>query len=334
MENKNSMLVKSFTIMILTVLCFFACKKDHLSQKSAYASFSKWSKTMAPPKQKFTVNLTTGGTIVGDHGYQFYFAPGSLMDQSFQPITGNVEVTLTEVTSVTEMIGSGAGTKAYDGILGSAGMFNLTLKKGGQDVYINPNKPVKAQVMADPNADMSGVTIFKGYQVPDTFSDTSVYWYPKKDSVKTQINWDSFKRVYDSIAKVYKEKRCLKFDLNFSGWCNLDAYYNSPSGAEIVVKAEGTASNFETRVFMYLNQNNLKGFYELYPDNSQKEQYSSQNYNLPIGWTMKIIVVTRTESKELKYEARTITNASSTVHTFNSLKTVSDDDLETFFKSL
>lgn len=325
-------------VMLATALlwgAFTACQKKDLSiTKSAYGSFSKWSNTMAPPKQKFTVNLTTGGTIVGDHGYRFYFAPGSLLDQAYQPVTGNVEIYLTEVTNVIEMLGSGARTEAYNGILGSAGMFNLTLTKNGKALYINPAKPVKATVMANSDVNMSGVTLFSGSKAIDSATgDSSIKWN-QRDSLGTKFNWDSLNRIYDSINKVYLEKRCIRFDLNFSGWCNLDAYYNDPSGASIMIKAEGTKSNLETRVFMYLKQGYLTGLYELSKDYTDNELFTSTYYNLPIGWSIKIIVVTRTQDKELKYQVRDITNATSTVHSFSSLTPVSDSDLESFFRSL
>lgn len=340
MKTKN---VITKTVVAVAALCIgiVACKKDKNvvindgGNKiiSKYASFSKFTKTMGPAAQKFKLNLTTGGTIVGDHGYRFYFAPGSLINQSGMTVTGLVDIVLTEVTNVAEMLGSGARTEAFNGILGSAGMFNLQLSQGGAELYINPAKPVKAEVMADPNVNMDGVKLFEGVETTDTLKDTTVKWRGL-DSVNVKINYDSLKQVWDSIQKAYLQKRCIKFDLYFASWCNLDAYYNSPSGQSIDIVASGTSGSTETRVFLSIKERSLKAFYEVRNwGSTDPEKYSCSPYNLPIGWKIRIIVVTRTSAGEVKYAYKDIVNATGAVHTFSSYTTISDADLEAFFKA-
>lgn len=331
----------ALVILAIALLGIQACKKDQINitnqssePVSGFNSLKDWSKSMAPAIQKFTVNLTTGGTITGDKGYKFYFAPGSLTDNIGNPITGNVEVKLQEITSAAEMLATGARTEAEDGILASAGMFNLELSKSGQPVFVNQNKPIRAQVMANPNVVMDNVEVLRGVVQKDTIRDTSVRWRRDSSNFKSKMNWDSIRQVYDSMRKIFESRRCITFDLYFGRWCNLDRYYNNPTGEKVRIKADSTKNNLDTRVFMYLNQNNLKGFYELFKDPSDPEEFNSATYKLPIGWQITIIVVTRDNKKVVKYESRIITNTAGTIHKFSSLKAISDADLEAFFKTL
>lgn len=331
----------AMAILALGMLTFYACKKDRTIITTDYVpvsnfnSLSAWSKSMAPAIQNFTVNLTTGGTVVGDRGYRFYFAPGSLVDGIGNPITGNVDVKLQEVTTVAEMLATGAKTEAVDGVLASAGMFNLQLSKSGQEVYINPSKPVKAEVMAKENVVMTNVELLEGFETTNSKKDSVVRWN-RRDSVgpNFKFNIDSMKNIYDSLKKAYERRRCIKFDLPFGRWCNLDRYINNPSGNAVRIKAEGTKFDLDTRVFMYIKTDELTGFYELFQDLTDPEEYNSSIYNLPTTWQMTIVVVTRNNKKEVKYESRVITNTKGTVHTFNTLKGISDLDLEAFFKNL
>ncbi len=338
---KKSFMLKTLFMAIITSVIVLACKKDKViiiqdgsPKTSKFNSFNSWKSSLKDPVQNFKVNGSAGTTIVGDRGYRFYFAPGSLLDNMGKPITGTVNVKLTEVTNPADMLATGARTEAVDGILGSAGMFNLELNYNGNPAYINPSKPVKAEVMSNPDADLSNVKVFNGQLQSDSTGDTTVKWRNQDSSFQKYLNYDSLKKVYDSIQKEYLQKRCIKFDLYFGNWCNLDAYFNSPTGAPVRVKAENTKGNKDTRVFMYLTNSNLKGFYELRRDITDPEEFNSTYYNLPIGWKMLIVVVTRTQKDEVQFETKEVTNASGTVHVLKNRIGITDENLEKFFRSL
>lgn len=338
---KNTSLVATLFCMIGIVM-LQACKKNttknasnnETGTPSKFSSLNAFAKSFAPPQQVFTVDASTGGTIRGDHGYSFAFAPGSITDELGKPITGNVDLTLVEITNDAEMLAAGAFTEAEDGILGSAGMFNLIASQGGKQVFINPAKPIVATVLTSIEAEVSGLKVFNGIVKRDSSGDTTIRW--KRDSVgnsQGNLNWDSVKQVWDSIQKVLVTKRCIRFNLYTCGWCNLDAYWNLSTGAAIRISVGNVDGNTETRVFMHLDQGNLKGLYEMRKD-ATSGYYQSDPYNLLEGWSIKIIVVTRTKEGVLKYETGDITNTKGAVHEFKTFITTTDDGLEQFFKGL
>ncbi len=347
------MSIKKIKIGIALLIAVFAvksCKKDKITllknnnviTPSNYASFAQFRKSFKPLTQSFSINATNGGFIRGDRGYTFRIKPNSLRLQNGSLASGNVSIKLTEVTNVHEMLATGAFTQANNGILGSAAMFNLTISQNGAPITIDPQLPIAAEVMTDPSADLSNIQVFSGSESSDNFSsdsisnDTTIKW-DLRDSVPSSggnnINYDSLRQVYDSIQKEYNTRRCIKFDLYFTSWCNLDAYFNDPNGAKIRVKYDNVTEDLDTRVFMYLKQGYLNGFYELTYEGFSKE-FTSTYYNLPVGWNIKIILVTNTKDKQIKYQVKDIINATSTVHECNSLSDISDADLEAFFKSL
>jgi hypothetical protein len=88
---------------------------------------------------------------------------------------------------------------------------------------------------------------------------------------------------------------------------------------------------------MYIEQENLKGLVPMFFNGrgaNDQRVFSSNLYKLPLGWNIRIIVVTRDKDYNLFYETRIITNATGAVHEFKDLKSVSDIDLEKFFRGL
>jgi outer membrane protein assembly factor BamB len=335
----NNRLKSSLLLAISgTLLLLGSCKKDKTivnSVKSAFTNFSQWRQSLAVPAQKFRLDMSTGGTIRGDRGYEFTLRPGTLVDGSNNPITGNVDIELIEVTNAYEMMATGAGTLANDGILGSVGMFSLNISQNGQPVNVNRSQPIQAMVTANPNASMQDVRLFSGNVNDTTFDDPTVQWREQNDSIR--FNADSLRDVWDSIQKSFIRKRCIRFELNFLSWCNLDKYWNNPNGEAIVVHIPGTADHLDTKVFMYIEQENLKGLVPMFFNGrgaNDQRVFSSNLYKLPLGWNIRIIVVTRDKDYNLFYQTRIITNATGAVHEFKDLKSVSDFDLEAFFKGL
>lgn len=332
-------------ISIVLTICFATilpgCKKNHdhpladnqPAIKSNFNSFTRWKSALPIQTQSFKLDASKGGTIRGDRGYTFTIAPSSLKDWDGNNVSGIVNVELIEVTTATEMLATGAQTEAVDGILGSAGMFNLRITQNWNPLQLDKSKPIQAMVTADPNAQLDNIEVFQG-QSQSNLGDTIIRWLSSNGP--RPVFSDSLEEFYDSLELIWKEKRAIKFELTFLGWCNLDAYLNSPTGENIQVKVPGVENHIDTRVIMYLKQSNLKGLVDLKPIDNGKNptDYQTKPYNLPLGWEIRIIVVSRDKDNNLTYETRTITNNQGIVHEFKNLKPISDKDLEDFFKSL
>jgi hypothetical protein len=329
-----------FAAIILAVtLGFFACKKDRTTvfvnnkpnnstPASKFSTMSSFYKTLRPQTQSFQVDAVAGGTVRGDKGMTFQFAPNSFRTYSGAAVTGKVNISLIEVTRYAEMMGTSARTEAFNGVLGSAAMFNIIATQNGQPLLTS--NVIKTSIPVNKDADLTNIKKFEGIIVPDTAQDTTIKW--DTDSIPFKFNADSLKQVYDSLMKIWEEKRIVKFDLYIFGWCNLDMYYNSPTGCPIRVTYTGITNLLSAEVYMKLNQSNLKGLYRLSYDQT-KDEFNSTYFNLPPGWNIHIIVLLKDKNKKVYKEDRIITNAV-TVHNFSNLKEISDDDLEAFFKGL
>ena len=340
-------LMKPSIIMAFAALFLFiaGCKKDNVvidpgpeKQQSSFRDFFSWRQSLPLPIQKFRLDVSRGGTIRGDRGYEFTIMPGTLVDAANNPIKGMVDIELLEVTNAYEMMASGAGTWAVNGILASIGMFSLTITQNGQDVFVNRNQPIQAMVTANPNAGIEGIWLFRGNadSIPTVLlEDMGVRWSLVNSNSGFQA--DTVRNVWDSVQRQLVKRRCIRFDLNFLRWCNLDKYINNVDGEQIVVEIPGIGDHVDTRVYMYLEQENLKGMVSMQQAGMGADRqriFNSQNYRLPLGWQIRIIVVTRDKKGNLFYETRIITNASGAVHEFKDLKSISDEDLEAFFKGL
>ena len=116
--------------------------------------------------------------------------------------------------------------------------------------------------MANPDAKMTDLEVFKGSVVTrGNLHDQKIVWNPMDSANKVPIFSDSLQNIYDSIAKEINSRRVITFNLKFSNWCNLDAYFNKPNGAPVKVIVPNSAANLDTRVFLMINRDNLKGFY-------------------------------------------------------------------------
>lgn len=333
---------KSLVLMIacaLGVLCSFtACKKDRttvfVNQSSGgggggtsrFATMSAFYRTLKPAEQSFSINASTGGSFRGKRGLKFKFAPNAFVDNMGNPVTGDVRIRLTEVTNYAEMMGTGARTEAVNGILGSAAMFNITATKNGQP--LNLAIPMQASIPVNESASLTNIKLFTGDITSQ--KDSSISWTPLDSGFR--FNADSLSNVYDSLKKEYERKRIVTFDLYTFGWCNLDAYYNSPSGFSVRATFEGITDILNAECYIKLNQDGLKGLYRLTYDLLTKE-FNSTNYNLPPGWNIHLILLVKDNNKKVYIEDRIISNGSN-IHHFSNLKEISDAYLETFFKGL
>ncbi|MBC7425183.1 MAG: hypothetical protein H7321_01505 [Bacteroidia bacterium] len=316
---------------------FHACKKDRTNvvyeskpaiQSSNYATLASFYKTMRPQTQTFEIDGSAGGLIRGNRGMEFRIAPNTFVNNQGIPVTGKVKITLIEVTNYAEMMGTGARTEAIDGILGSAAMFNINATNNGVIVY--PSMPIKAAIPINKDININNVNNFTGVVTLNNNNDTTIKWV--KDSIKVVYNADSINRVYDSLLKVYNEKRIVKFDLYVCGWCNLDAYYNDPSGFPIKCTFSGISDVVSSEAYIKLNEQYLKGFYRLEYDDVKK-QFSSTYYNLPSGWKINIIVLLKDKNKKVYMQDMVISNDGK-VYDFTQFAEISDANLESYFKSL
>lgn len=108
-----------FYALAITLLAT-ACKKDNLSENNTNSTSSTLDdnaelvnhlKSYAPVEQNQTKNSDEVITFTTEKGNEIIFPARAFVDGSGNPVTGNVDVSVTEITNVSEMILSGMMTR-------------------------------------------------------------------------------------------------------------------------------------------------------------------------------------------------------------------------------
>ena len=267
-------------LIYLTMLCFVLvqCKDDPTNPDSG--DIAVWLQQNAPTSESFTFNAGQTQYIQSKNGYQYTIWANSLRDGMGNTVIGDVELTLLEVTNKAEMIYSGVTTTSDYDLLESAGMFKLEVSKDGQELFFGEPFRVNVPINGGVNPNLR---VFWG---EETSGDPSVNWI-LADS--TNVGVDTSRN--DSTNVTYY------FDIAFTSWCNLDAYYNATTGSQVRFQLPEGYDNSNTRSFIIFKDNNTVAmlFYD-----SDDVEFNSGNYNLPLGWEIQLLAIS-TQEDELHY---------------------------------
>ena len=105
----------------------------------------------SPTPQTNLANSEEVIRITTEAGNKVNFPSNAFVDASGNPVKGNVEVSITEITNIGDMILSGMMTNSDEGPLSSQGEFNITVAQNGIEVDLadgviftieNPNETV------------------------------------------------------------------------------------------------------------------------------------------------------------------------------------------------
>jgi len=135
--------LSAFTVIVLAI----SCKKDdpveinnntnlNPSNHSDNTELLNELQTYAPLAQKQTKNSDEIITFTTEKGNELIFPAEAFVDGSGNPVTGNVDVSVTEITNVSEMILSGMMTNSDQGPLSSQGAFNVEVSQNSQPLKL------------------------------------------------------------------------------------------------------------------------------------------------------------------------------------------------------
>ena len=139
---------KIFLSAITITVLATACKKDdpietNSTSNSNSSNFENNTelvnelKSYAPLAQIQTKNSDEVITFTTEKGNELIFPARAFVDGSGNPVTGNVDVSVTEITNVSEMILSGMMTNSNQGPLSSQGEFNVEVSQNGQPLELS-----------------------------------------------------------------------------------------------------------------------------------------------------------------------------------------------------
>jgi hypothetical protein len=262
----------------------------------------------APEVQTFTKDIGTAFSITTKGGLKFDFPANAFRDGGFR-IGGIAKIEITEYLSNADMIFGGITTSADDQLLQSGGMFNIEVRQDGK--LVDLAETYQVGIPTD-NIDQR-MQIFEGQESISLDGEVEINWVNADSSWVNQTSFDSFYRL----------------NLNFLSWCNLDRYYNATDGAQVRLKLPSTCTNENTTVYMVFDENSVVYLY----GDAGLEEFNSGNYNLPLGWDIKLLAVSVID-EELQY---TLVNSVITdphLETVTAMTKVTEEELEDIIKDL
>ena len=304
----------------MAAVIFNGCKSETnplpsptVDYTTTYSNARTWLSDRAPAVQNFQIDPNSPSTIISANRYSYTISPRSLFLNS-APVNGMVDVEISEFVSKADMIFSGVTTMAGNDPLVSGGMFKIDVSQNGVPVTLNGNILVTIPTKT-PDGQMR---VFQGEDILNPDGGAGVNWTLDSTS-QISIVQDTSSR--DSFRYI--------LNLNFLSWCNLDKYYNATSGTPVRLQLPEYCTNENTTVYMLFDENSVV---MLFGDKGKKE-FNSGNYNLPVGWDIKLLAVC-IQDKELQYSIIDSKITDPHMETVSKLTPITEEDLEALIRSL
>ncbi len=251
------MKITRFAIAVLAVSMIGACSKpDNTSHPAptytTYSSMNTVYDMLRAQPMYTTINSTTGGSFYSASGTRYVFDPACFMDGTGGPVTGNVQIAVTEYLKKGDMIFSKMLPVSNNEPLLSGGEVSVYATQGGKELFLRPGYYYQA-IIPQGGTPMPGMTYFAGNPAQDT-AVNKVNWNNKIDSTgghgafgMVVYQGDSLDIISDSLHE-----------------CNADQFMTSPDyqnfNVTIAVTGAVLGSN---HVFGYTLYDTYKGVWPL-----------------------------------------------------------------------
>ncbi len=222
---------------------------NNVSFSSVEDMFSK----LALKPKILTVNGATGGSFFGNSGTRYVFQPNSFRDASGIPVTGDIEVKVTEFLREGDMVFSRMLPVSNNEPLISGGCFDISASADGKEVFLKSGSTFAA-IMPQPGVADEGMLLFKGNRI--------------NGNDRNFVNWDTGK-VNKFIEPIQSNgfPRIDSFGI-FSdsfGLYNADRFMSNPNYQtfKVTLDVAGAALVPSTNVFAYAVYDNVTGVWPL-----------------------------------------------------------------------
>lgn len=281
------------------------------------------------PVQTQNVTLDGSATVSATfaQGTKLTFAPGSVIDAAGNAYTGQVVLSVREITSKSDMLLSNVLTNSNEKPIVSGGMFNLDLKTpAGAALNVSPVKGVGAAVPVRPAPvpaliDNKGMQQFVGSQktcggtepsgnplpntggAPIAAGDSSVNWCP----VGGQFN------ISGGVPGSYV------FSIFNKGWINCDFFYSDPR-VKTTLKVTFDAIN-DANTIVFMIPQGINTVIALYTKDGANKRKSYDN-SVPTGLNAELVALTFNAGKQyLAHKTITVATAATENLTFSEATT-------------
>jgi hypothetical protein len=298
-----------YPVLIAMTLSLAACDLDRTDDpgnnpEADVAKLAEFAFRHAPPIERFNLDVASGGVITTNRGTWLTFPANAIVTANGQPVSGNVEVSVQQVSSPSEMVLANRPTETSGGdLLISFGEFQVRLRQGGNELRLAANRVVDVQAIAPRNAPgAQGVR-----EVPLWNGDTTIVtvqqgldWQAQTTTVTVNqrvgrgVVWNSA----SGAAAVNPVNNQMVFGLTAPlqlNWVNCDRLYSDPRPKTTVLTyfgqnyASGTGQSYmgwqpSGLFFKPRGLNSVIKFYStiLNPPAGREGFYSYQN-SIPIG---------------------------------------------------
>lgn len=166
-----------------------------------------------PKTEKFDV--AKGANFRGNSGTRYEFPPNAFVDETGAPVTGIVEVQVTEMLTKTDMVFSGVVPVADDEPLVSGGEVQVTAQQEGRELKMAPGVPFKAS-MPMPGTNATDMELFVGNATGN------------KSTATVKVNWRKPDTAWAQKNKIFTLGDTIGISSTTIKYCNADRFMKNP----------------------------------------------------------------------------------------------------------
>ncbi len=284
--------IKYLAICIIAIIVITSsCKKDNTDPPvpGVKSNIDNILKSKRPTDQVFSVTAGTYQTITGASGTKVSFNPSSFQNRDGSLITsGTVQVSMTELYGVDEMMSYNAITISGGRLLQSGGEVLLKASKAGAEVFSN------GATISFPTTNISQpMSLFYGdFEIDSIDGDTTIVWDPVDSTIVTNPTRDSS----SSSSTTY-----YNFTIDSFTWINCDYFYSSGSPlTDINFVSNDSMVDSNTAVFVYFPSINAltrtHGF-----DPITHTFTLGWGYQIPVGLNFTVISISEVNGNYYSY---------------------------------
>lgn len=284
--------------ILLMGLAFTSCSKNDDNNPQiieilpgteivAYNDIQGFFEENGVQQQGFTVDAASGGSVIGENGTIITFFPNSFVDSNGDPVSGDVDISLKEIFSASEMILSNKPTNAINfssenTFLLSEGETEVLLSKDGNEVFLAPGFPYEISVPAAGDEDFEMLPF-----IGTATDEEGIVWESRgQDGTNSDL--------YYSEATAPAMYIYNTFD---TGWSNCDKFYNYPGDKTTnFINLSDSPNVIETALFLIYKEDNLPAVVKFTTEYAGGLQ--SYEDMLPVGLEVTYIAITIYENQQ------------------------------------
>jgi len=268
------------TTALLIGVVIFACKKDQVEPNPGAPNpttdlIADLFANTGEPLQCFTMDASTGTTIVCSKGTRLYFPANSFIDGSGNVVNGQVDIEIKEIFSKGDMILSNKFPIGEYGLLESGGQLYITVEQNGTKLQFGNGNYAMVDVQITDTIQWMG--LFNGNTGDPNAAN--LIWTADPDSIN---GWVSVCQDSSSLSSTY----C--FNLDTLDWINLDVYMNDASQTSASVVVPSGYDDENTRVFVVFNNENTAASLYSYSNGAFN---TGAYYSLGIGRSVTFVSI-------------------------------------------